>query len=570
MTIYSIYSALKFKALVQLTCIVAVFSACESLDNSITSDPYGGGKEALGIKLSSDSPSPADGYPGDTIVFSGKGFLDYCNPDADEYEFTFYIADVATPIQAATDTTLTVVVPENVCSGITCLVIDNQVFYGPNFPVLGNVEVDEEYGLYDVGTDDIIYDYLENSYISADHNYYLVGAYTSIGGSSFYGIGLVDEDGDVASKNSTYFDISKGLLTTDLNSSPYIRSISYFDDGQMLISGNFSAYESDNNSNEIDLGDVIYVNNIAVLEHTAFPDTTNYYFEENYNSKGSFDPVGLSTFNGGSKQTVLRSFITDNQQVIAVGNLTQYCTNEYASYYSLSEEVVTQVATVMRMNRDGTLDETYRSVDNGYIGVEGGSVNDAYMDENEGIVLVGDFTSFDGIDAPGIVRLDADGNVDENFLANIGSGIDGEITSVRYNAALDKAVLVGKFSTFNGQAIARIAIINADGTLDETFVPLEFAGGYPNFASIINKEKVIVSGAFTTYGAVPRPGFLILDMDGTATQAYNVCGTFSGQLQQVVEAETSIGGYGLLLMGEISRFNGDDAHNIVMLSANFD
>ena len=75
-----------------------------------------------------------------------------------------------------------------------------------------------------------------------------------------------------------------------------------------------------------------------------------------------------------------------------------------------------------------------------------------------------------------------------------------------------------------------MAMLNPDGTLDGTFVPREIGGGAVNFAQLIDKEKVIVSGTFSTYGGVPRLGFLILEMDGTAQQKFNVPGTFNGQL----------------------------------------
>ena len=55
----------------KLIAMAAVISlaACDSLDDSITDDPYGGGREPIGIKLLAEAPMPEKGYPGDTIVF---------------------------------------------------------------------------------------------------------------------------------------------------------------------------------------------------------------------------------------------------------------------------------------------------------------------------------------------------------------------------------------------------------------------------------------------------------------------------------------------------------------------
>lgn len=549
-----------------------VLASCESLDDSIKSDPYGGGKQPLGIKLLSETPTPAQGYPGDTVVFKAEGLLAWCNPDAGEYQFKFYMGERETPVEAATDSTLTVVVPQNLSTGITYLVLQNQVFYGPTFPVLGNLTVDKDYGLYEYGTSSVVYDYLESKYASSAHNYYLVGDFSRIGKDNrFSGIGFIDERGNVAGKNTTHFGISSGLKYNSITDASYIHSISYFDDGQMLISGTFTAYESSNEkSDKLELGNQISVNNIAVLEKNALPDTVHYNFEENRNSEGKYTPVSLSAFNGGSKQSILRSYVTRSQQVIAVGNLVQHCTNQYARFYKESMEITTPVASVMRMSRTGELDRTYRNVAEGYTGAAGGNIADAYMDEEEGIVLVGDFTSFDGIAAPGIIRLDANGKVDRSFLSNIGTGPQGNISLVRYNKTLRKAMITGSFSSFNGQARQNIAMLNADGILDSSFVPRLFEGGAPNFAALVDKQKIIVSGTFNRYDGIPRQGFLVLDMDGAATQRFNVPGIFSGQLQQVIETETTIGSYGLLLLGDFYRFNGELVNNVLMLEANFD
>ena len=91
-------------------------------------------------------------------------------------------------------------------------------------------------------------------------------------------------------------------------------------------------------------------------------------------------------------------------------------------------------------------------------------------------------------------------------------------------------MLVGSFTEYDGQERKQVVMLNSDGTLDSDFKLKEMTGGSPNFAQLIDRGKVVVSGTFTTYAGVPRNGFLILDMDGTAQQKFNVPGVFSGQL----------------------------------------
>ncbi len=557
-------------------CLLAGLSGCEELDHSISEDPYGGGKVQFELRLLSEDPVPAKGYPGDTVVFKADGLLDYCVPEKGEYAFKFYLGEQETKILAATDTTLTVRVPDECVSSNTYLVMENQVFYGPYFPIEGNISVDKSWKLSSDVVDGIVYGAI--SPYGKPQNNYLVGGFSHLAQYEHWCIGHVNSKGEVTRWSSSDFGTDYGVKTSVFEEDvpPYINSISAFEDGRMLVSGMFSAFEVYNpkNGGLYDLADRVYVNNIMVLRSNAHPDTTQQYIFEDAGTESNGTPIrySFSKLNGGSLQPIVRSFVTSAQKIVAVGNLTQYVCNEYASSYVDSKQRISSVASAFRMDDCGVLDSTYRLVDRTgrYSGAGGGNITDACMDKDDGVVLVGSFTSFDGVPAPGMVRLDADGNVDHAFLENLGTGPDGNVTMVRYNKALNKMMVVGGFEHVNGQPRQQMAMLNPDGTLDGTFVPREIGGGAVNFAQLIDKEKVIVSGTFSTYGGVPRLGFLILEMDGTAQQKFNVPGTFNGQLYHVAETETTLGSYGLLLMGSFDRFNGQKANNVLMLEVNLE
>lgn len=557
-------------------CLLAGLSGCEELDHSISEDPYGGGKVQFELRLLSEDPVPAKGYPGDTVVFKADGLLDYCVPEKGEYAFKFYLGEQETKILAATDTTLTVRVPDECVSSNTYLVMENQVFYGPYFPIEGNITVDKSWKLSSDVVDGIVYGAI--SQYGKPQNNYLVGGFSHLAQYEHWCIGHVNSKGEVTRWSSSDFGTDYGVKTSVFEEDvpPYINSISAFEDGRMLVSGMFSAFEVYNpkNGGLYDLADRVYVNNIMVLRSNAHPDTTQQYIFEDAGTESNGKPIrySFSKLNGGSLQPIVRSFVTSAQKIVAVGNLTQYVCNEYASSYVDSKQRISSVASAFRMDDCGVLDSTYRLVDRTgrYSGAGGGNITDACMDKDDGVVLVGSFTSFDGVPAPGMVRLDADGNVDHAFLENLGTGPDGNVTMVRYNKALNKMMVIGGFEHVNGQPRQQMAMLNPDGTLDGTFVPREIGGGAVNFAQLIDKEKVIVSGTFSTYGGVPRLGFLILEMDGTAQQKFNVPGTFNGQLYHVAETETTLGSYGLLLMGSFDRFNGQKANNVLMLEVNLE
>ena len=329
-------------------CLLAGLSGCEELDHSISEDPYGGGKVQFELRLLSEDPVPAKGYPGDTVVFKADGLLDYCVPEKGEYAFKFYLGEQETKILAATDTTLTVRVPDECVSSNTYLVMENQVFYGPYFPIEGNISVDKSWKLSSDVVDGIVYGAI--SQYGKPQNNYLVGGFSHLAQYEHWCIGHVNSKGEVTRWSSSDFGTDYGVKTSVFEEDvpPYINSISAFEDGRMLVSGMFSAFEVYNpkNGGLYDLADRVYVNNIMVLRSNAHPDTTQQYIFEDAGTESNGTPIrySFSKLNGGSLQPIVRSFVTSAQKIVAVGNLTQYVCNEYASSYVDSKQSISYVA----------------------------------------------------------------------------------------------------------------------------------------------------------------------------------------------------------------------------------
>ena len=104
--------------------------------------------------------------------------------------------------------------------------------------------------------------------------------------------------------------------------------------------------------------------------------------------------------------------------------------------------------------------------------------------------------------------MNADGSLDNTFL-NSGAGV--EAGSVVYAIALQsdgKIVIGGFFTTYNKVARGRIARLNADGSLDNTFLN---SGAGANSGILIlalqQDKKILIGGFFTTYNGVSK-GYL--------------------------------------------------------------
>ncbi|HQQ74445.1 MAG TPA: thrombospondin type 3 repeat-containing protein, partial [Pseudomonadales bacterium] len=135
------------------------------------------------------------------------------------------------------------------------------------------------------------------------------------------------------------------------------------------------------------------------------------------------------------------------------------------------------------------------------------------------IVVGGTFTMYNGVSRKGIARLNTDGSLDETF--NTLGGVN--IVDVRAVAVqLDgKIVIGGNFTTVSGVARNRIARLNSDGSLDNSFNPGSGAGGSVNTIAIQTDGKIVIGGNFTSYNGATRNRVARLSTDGSLDAGFN-------------------------------------------------
>jgi len=215
---------------------------------------------------------------------------------------------------------------------------------------------------------------------------------------------------------------------------------------------------------------------------------------------------------------------------------------------------------IARLNPDGSLDDTFK------VG-EGASreVLSISIQSDGKIIIAGSFTSFDGKKANRIARLNADGTLDNSF--NTGDGANSTILSTALQSD-GKIIIGGAFFTYNGITMNRIARLNTDGTLDGSFDIGTGADGYGfqtdyvRSISIQNDDKIIIGGDFTFYNGVETPQLARLNDDGALDESFNLDQVLSGKIVTLNiqnDGKIVIGGlfaYGIENTG-IIRFNAD-------------
>jgi hypothetical protein len=148
---------------------------------------------------------------------------------------------------------------------------------------------------------------------------------------------------------------------------------------------------------------------------------------------------------------------------------------------------------ITKMNNDGTIDPTFSS---GFGGVTSGSVQCMGLDGNY-LWLGGTFNqNYGSQGVTRIVKIDTTtGDIYSGFVT--GTTANSTVSSLVVDN--NKVVITGAFTTYQGSTRTRIAKLNIDGTLDTS---ITFGSGFNNPVNKIiinNAGNYVVVGTFTTF-----------------------------------------------------------------------
>lgn len=532
---------IKISKLLTFTAIV-LLAACKQEEKTFE-EPYGEGKSPLGILINpTQVPSPVSGLPGTVVEIKATGLMQY----KDEIVFRFNGEEA--DIVEVTDSGIKAVVPDYASSGVTSISVGDRVVFGPIFSVDGLLSIDPTFRAVN-GTNGGILQRM----VTDDGKIFFVGDFTNY-----------DNKGVIRPINRIVRTFQDGTYDASLRSgrgaNGRISKIVPFQ-GKYLIAGSFGGYDQRTEN----------ISNLTML-----------------NSNGSIDTMGISTFrrptqtdtikyfprfNGGVNSGINQLYVQDGK-ILITGNFRYYVSRQYdkPNKYETRDTVIldsTEVRQIARLNPDATLDKTYRFNTANNMSLPGGNGDIQTLLHEEGpnagkLLVYGAFTTFDNQPAGYIIRLNADGTIDNTFNPG-GAGADFRINNAKYNPVTKKYILAGNFRNYNGQPSPWLALLNEDGTLDRTFIPKQVDGGGIYDAKQLNNGMIVATGNFKTYGGVIRNGFMILEKTGELAVGYNATGVFNGWLADVVETETEDGKPALLLFGGFNRFNNEPANNIIRL-----
>lgn len=222
---------------------------------------------------------------------------------------------------------------------------------------------------------------------------------------------------------------------------------------------------------------------------------------------------------------------------------------------------------ILRLNNDLSTDTTFNT------GSGFNSIVNKIIAQNNGQILVGgNFTQYNGAAAPRIARLNNDGTLDNTFI----NTVSVNNTVVDLSLQIDGKILVR--GIFNNNIVR----LNSNGTIDNSFT-INIYNRIPSFMSLTTDGKILVGGSFSSVNSNFSYHTLIrLNSNGTIDTSFNFGAPFNNGLSPIAATVLSDGkilvsyGNGSHISGNtksLIRLNNDgsvdNSFNDVLSSSNF-
>ena len=386
--------------------------------------------------------------------------------------------------------------------------------------------------------------------IQSDGKIIIGGGFTSYNGTSRNRIARINANGSL----DTTFNPGTGVDSS-------VESIFIQPDGKILIGGDFTTYNGTART------DIARINTNGSLDTTFNPGTGTDYLVRaiTVQSDGKIFIGGLFyAYNGTTRYSIAR--LNTN------GSLDT--TFDSTSAYGMVEQIHVQsdgkvlisgsfYGGMVRVNSDGSLDGSF-SYGTGLMGgLNGPTINAFGIQSDGGIVIGGDYTSYNGFVRARIARIASNGTFDATYGAP-NTGTEGSVRSV-VTQSDGKIIIGGSFSFFNSVSRNRIARLNTDGALDTSFDPGTGANNAIYATAVQNDGKILIGGGFSSYNGTTRNRIARLNSNGTLDASFNP-GTGLDAFNSDARSFSIQSDGRILVGGRFTTYNGTSRNRIARIN----
>lgn len=342
-----------------------------------------------------------------------------------------------------------------------------------------------------------------NPVVLYNDKYYLAGTFTTFSGVSSSRFVRLSLNGDV----DTTFSSNMGTGFSAGNPTYF----GFQSDGKIVCGGNFTGFDGNTSGRIVRL-----------------------------NSDGSYD----ATFSAGTgfNAAVLALQVQSDDKIIVAGAFFDYDGNT--------------VDYICRLNSDGSLDNTFTALPDN-------TVQSIQIQSDGKYIIGGGFQNIDGNNAFYLGRLNSDGSYDSSFDTT--SGFNNSVAELALQP--DGKIVCGgaAFTTYSGVSASRIIRLNSDATIDTSFVYGTGFNAQVLDVHLQNDGKILASGQFTTYSGESNYKLIRLNSDGSRDTTFNNGITFANGVLFADELSN-----GRIAVGAIdmSSYDGNIVYNWVILNEN--
>ena len=306
--------------------------------------------------------------------------------------------------------------------------------------------------------------------------------------------------------NFTALDLTSGnIVGSPFNTSltnGQVSSVRVQPDGKVLLGGSFTTYSG------------VSQNRLTRINSNGFRDTT----------------FNIGTGFNSSIQTIL---VDSNNKILVGGNFTTY-------------SGITSRGLI-RLNSDGSFDTTFSGLTIGFSGL--GSIDDI-IEVSGQYYVGGEWTTYNGVSAPDIIRLNNDGSLDTSFSATTFSGG----TYVRGIGIQSSGKII--VAEVNGVLYR----LNTNGSLDTTFTATSNSAGL-TVVNVLPDDKILVGGRITGQG-IRR-----INVNGGVDSTFNTTMTFPNQRERGVQT-IAVTDSCYFIGGDWSELNGQIGTGVARIYSN--
>ncbi|MDH5178963.1 MAG: hypothetical protein OEZ39_02640 [Gammaproteobacteria bacterium] len=402
----------------------------------------------------------------------------------------------------------------------------------------------------------------------ASGDIYVVGRFATYNGSSATGIARLNNDGSLDTNFSIGSGFDTGPGTNDEIRAAAVFSDG---SGNVLVGGGFYIYNGTAVNNMIVIKNDGSISNITKATGNGFNWTVQSIAPTNDGSGKVYVGGWFSLYNGVTVNRLVRltsngeidlGFNTgdgfnDGVEAVAIANDGSgdiYVGGRFTNFNGVA------VNRLVRLNSDGTLDTGF-NVGSGF---NNNPTIIVIADDGTGDLYVsGGFSNYNGTPVKQFVRLNNDGTLDDTF--NIGSGFNFAINSLAVTGS--DIYVAGDFSQYNGVSVNHVVRLNSTGTVNDVFV----AGAEVNddvIAIALTNDGTgdIYVGMVGDGETGTGVSLLRLNNNGSVDTGFNIGTGFTGGAIESI-ALTDDGSGDIYVSGNYDHFNGTLTSGILRLNS---